>query len=137
MRVRTMFIILAFISVFSSGCGTYRYKAYDGPTLPQSEIATIETDSRLEVQVAYVDGKKTLSVFDFLLWGKWPGIVYVKPGAHEIVPCFSTPYYELYNGTLKIDAQAGQTYIVKHRLEEPKKVIFWIEDSKSTEPTVK
>jgi hypothetical protein len=133
MRTRTMIMILAFTSILSSGCGTYRYKAYDGPTLPDSEIATIVTDSRVEVQIARVDGKKTLSVLDFMLWGKWPGIVYVKPGPHEIVPCFSTPYYELYNGTLNIDAQAGRTYMVKHKLEEVKNVTFWIEDVKLLE----
>jgi hypothetical protein len=135
--MRATLVALVLISILSSGCGTYHYTAYDGPTLPSSEIATIDTDSWRDVQIAYVDGKKTLNIPVYLIAQKWPGIVYVKPGHHEIVPCFHTPYYELYNGALEIEAQAGRTYTVKHKLEEPKKVIFWIEESKSTAQAVK
>ena len=43
--MRTTLIVIIFIIMISSGCGGYHYTAYDGPTLPPSEIATVDTES--------------------------------------------------------------------------------------------
>jgi len=128
---------LALITAISSGCAKYDYKAYDGPSLPSSEIATIDTESWRDVKIAYVDGKKALNIPVFLIVGTWPTTVYVKPGHHEIVPCFHTPYYDLYNGALEIEAQAGRIYTVKYKLEDIKKVKFRIEEKNQIEQAVK
>lgn len=134
--MKTILVALALITSISLGCAKYDYTAYEGPALPSSEIATIDSESWHDVKIANVDGKKAINIFVYLFVGTWPTTVYVKPGHHEIVPCFHTPYYDLYNGVLEVEAQAGHAYTIKHRREDLKKVKFWIEEKKQHEQAV-
>jgi hypothetical protein len=112
--MKAMLLVLTLASLFTPAC-----------IFSSSQIVTINTDK--DVKILYVDGKEA---------GFGINSVNVKPGHHQIVPCFYVSYECLLGATLEIDVQAGHTYTIKHKWEKKEdflhtdKATFWVEENK-------
>jgi len=135
MRTKVVFAVLAILAfcslIFLAGCASSHVRMYEGERLSPNEIVTVKTDSP-RVKIAYVDGKKTTGRISYILWGKWPQQVTIAAGAHEIIPCYETPFNVFYGTTIRLEAQAGSCYILRHKIhrKDPaakESVYFWIE----------
>jgi hypothetical protein len=105
----------------AAGCA-HQYKA---PDRPPAELAVLTTNSD-ELAVVSVDGRRTS-----LLRGTGCKEVAMLPGAHEVVVQHKRNGH-IAEGTLSIDAKAGDRYVLKSE-SKGYHVGFWIE--KVSRPT--
>lgn len=119
------FITIALLLVSLSGCGTM--KAYEGPELPQSQVAILKGTELFayHVKPMFIDGKPT-----YLMKNK----VAVLPGRHVV----TVDYFwqtglggATATGSVVFAAEAGHEYQIKAKFKSGLgggKVQFWVED---------
>jgi hypothetical protein len=131
MKKATRIIVTAIIStMLGCGCGGWHFRAYDGPELPSTEVATIKTDDIRFVVIGSVDGKRPYDFFKGMMWsGKPPGVVYVLPGVHTIAPSYCGINKCVTKGYFAFEAKAGHTYTIRHKLIKGYDVEYNIDDS--------
>jgi hypothetical protein len=115
------------------GCAPYSFRAYAGPDRPPSDVATIVTDD-ISVGIGAVDGHRAGTAIQRVFWGRSPGVVYVEPGRHVVVPAFFSRVDVLCYGRLELDAHAGMTYRIRHRFYGADKAVVWFEGQPEPEP---
>jgi hypothetical protein len=119
-RVKLLYSIAHLCIIFSLfGCIHSTVHLEKG-VLPESERVTLLTDSK-DVTIEKIDGKK-LSTMRQVWDAKWDAEVYLDPGEHEITAkLWNGPTLKQHITSLflfKVDAKAGQTYQIKHKLSE-------------------
>ncbi len=122
-------IILLLISLFPTGCAKTHYKHYEGPTLPDSELALIKA-SRIHSIDGHthrfgIGGKDFAKALTTGLFSEELGRTYyqIMPGEHEIAlrvgPSKVTYYGETYvvpkTTSFSIEVDKGHTYRIDSR----------------------
>lgn len=100
---------------------------YTGPDAPEWAVGTLRTEDPAVLRIAAVNGKTATGTLKGETAYELPDTVTLLPGSHTITPCRLNPRSVIYGDPIAFYAQAGNEYILRHKIKWDKTVRYWVE----------
>ncbi|WP_459923251.1 hypothetical protein [Desulfatiferula olefinivorans] len=119
------FMLLSGLILFgASACTVLKYT---GPDAPEWAVGTLRVEDPAVLRIAEVNGKTATGTLKGETAYELPDTVTLLPGSHSITPCRLNPRGVIYGDPVSFYAQAGNEYILRHKIKWDKSVRYRVE----------
>lgn len=127
MKTRTFLGALSFIGLTFFCLSACTVLKYTNPDAPEWALGVLKTEDPARLRIASVNGKTATGALKGEPVYEFPDSVTLLPGLHGIAPCLLRPQGVIYGDVLSFYAQAGNEYIIRHKIKWDKSIKYWIE----------